>query len=308
MSIASTSRTTVAYVPEATFGVTPADPAWQKFRRTGGNLTTKKTTAVSSEVRADRNVVDELQVAQDVSGSYDYEFSAGTLDDMFAAALQGEWTNDTIINGTHVRSFSVEEATDLDGGAIAYNRFAGVTVEELSLNIDHRAVIKGSVSLMGIVETTDTAIVAGATYLDPNTKIIETATSVANVSVAGLADAPIVKSLRLAFKSNLRVRGFVGSLYSKPFGIGEADVTGELDCYFNSISLYQSMLNHEVAAISFAIGAVPGSKYNVIIPRARLLSGTRKYGGVNDDVMLTLPFRGILDAATGGSIKIQRNQ
>lgn len=305
MAIASTSRTIVGYVPETTFGVTPATPAWQKFRRTGGNLDTVKTTVMSEEVRGDRNVVDELQVAQDVKGSYDYEFSYGTFDALLAAALGGTWTTNALVNGSSAQSFSFEESVDL-GGSKTYNRFSGVMVDEVSLNIDSRAVIKGSMSLMGIAETQATTIVTGATYVEPNTEIIATELSVANLVVSGLVTPLKVKNLKLAIKNNLRIQDVVGSLNAVGFGIGQCDITGSVDVFVEGIEAQQAMLAHSAPSISFTIGAVTNKKYSFLIPQARLLSGVRKLGGNRDDVMLSIPFRGIYDATTGGSIKILR--
>lgn len=305
MPFGSTSKTTVSFVPEAVFGVTPATPAWQKIRRTGGNLSTHKATVVSDEIRPDRNVADELQVAQDVKGSYDYEWSPDTFDALLEAALFGSWTTNALVNGVTPKSFTFEEITDL-GASKAYNRFAGVMIDELSLTVASRAIVKGSMSLMGQQEATDTAIVAGATYLNPTTTNIDSTLAVANMSVAGLTAQPKVKSLQLALKNNLRVRDIVGQLYSLEFGVGPVDVTGSIDCYFETQELYQAALAHGAAAISFTIGATANKKYTFLIPVARFLSGARKLGGKNDDVMVNIPFRGIFDATTGGSIKITR--
>lgn len=307
MGIASTSRTTVAYVQEATFGVTPTNPAWQKVRHTGGNLDTQKATVVSDEIQMDRNIRDELQVAQDVKGSYDYEFSANAFDALMAGALMSDWTNDVLINGRVGQSFSVEEITDMGGGSLAYNRFVGVMIDEMSMNIASRAIVKGSFTLMGQSEATDVAILAGATYLDPPTDPIQTSVMVANLSVVGLAAQPKVKSLQLAIKNNLRVRDVVGNLHTLEFGMGMCDITGSIDCYFESEALHQAVLAHGSAAISFRLGSSTGEHYDFLLPVARFLSGSRKLGGKNDDVMVSIPFRAIFDPATNGSIKITRN-
>ncbi len=211
MPIASTSRSRSAYVAESALTVTPATPTFLEIRRTNGNLSTKKTTAVSEEIHLDRNVRAEYQLAQDVEGSYDFELSYGSLDDMLAGAVFGTWSTNVLINGSIEQSFTFEETVDLSGGAFAYNRFVGCEVDTLSLNFAARKGVTGSVKLMGVSEATDTAIISGATYTAPNTNIVEVANSVASLAVASLSPAPIVKALTLNIANNIRKREKLGS-------------------------------------------------------------------------------------------------
>jgi len=305
MTIASTSRSRVAYIPEVTWGVTPATPAFQELRRTSGNLTTKKGTTVSDEIRLDRNVRDEYQVSQDVTGSYDLELSYGSYDDLLAAALFGDWSTNVLWNGSTEKSFTFEETVDLGGGTYAYSRFAGVEVSTLALNFNSRAAVKGSVSLMGKQETTGSAIISGATYVAPNTNKIETAVSVASLSVASLSPVPKIKSLSLNINNNLRVRDRIGSLYSEQFGMGQADITGTLEAYFESNALYDAVLAHGGGAISLVVGAVSTKKYQIDLPNVVFLDGAKKLGGKSDDVMVSLPIRALYDGSNG-SMKITR--
>ncbi len=305
MAFASTSRTTVSYVPETIFGTTPATPAWQRMRRTGGNLSTQKGTVASDEIQPDRNIRDEMQVAQDVKGSYDFEWSPDTFDGLLEGAMFGAWTSDVLLNGTVPKSFSFEEISDF-GATKAYNRFSGVMIDEFSLDLTARALVKGSISLVGQKESTGAAIVTGATYLAPTITNIDSSLSVSSMTVSGVVPSPKLKGLTLAIKNNLSIRDVVNDLYSLEFGMGVCDATGTLNCYFEDQSLYSAVLAHGEAAISLTVGATANKKYTFLIPRARFLSGERKLGGKNDDVMISVPFRAIYDPVTGCSIKITR--
>jgi len=305
MTIASTARSRVAYIPEVTYGTTPATPAFQELRRTSGNLVTKKGTVVSDEIRLDRNVRDEFMVSQDVNGSYDLELSYGSYDDLLAAALFGDWSSNVLWNGSTEKSFTFEETVDLGGGTYAYSRFAGCEVSTLALNFNSRAAVKGSVSLMGKQETTGSAIISGATYTAPNTNKIETAVSVASLSVASLSPVPKIKSLSLNVNNNLRIRDRIGSLYTEQFGMGQSDITGTLEAYFETNALYDAVLAHGGGAISLVVGAVSTKKYQIDLPNVVFLDGAKKLGGKNDDVMVSLPIRALYDGSNG-SMKITR--
>ena len=54
MAIASTARTRAAYIAETVPGVTPATPTFKEFRRTSGNLRTKKTTVQSDQITLEK--------------------------------------------------------------------------------------------------------------------------------------------------------------------------------------------------------------------------------------------------------------
>ena len=305
MAFASTSKSRAAYVAETVFGTTPATPAFKNIRRTRGGLATRKGTEVSGEIQADRNVRDEYQLSQDVAGSYDFELSYGSFDDLLAGALMGAWATDVLVNGTLQPSFTFEEMVDI-GGTSKYFRYAGVSVSTLALNFASRASVKGTINLMGQKEIVDDAIVTGATYTTANTKPIACAHNVAALTVAGLTTQPIIKSLSLNIANNLRVRDAVGTLYTAEFGVGQCDVTGSLEAYFSDGELYQKVLDHGSAAISFTVGATTAEKYTFNLPKCVFLDGNKTLGDKNSDVMVTIPFRAVYDATTAGSIKITR--
>ncbi len=306
MTIASASKVRVAYVAETVIGTTPATPTFITLRRTTGNMRTKKTTLVSDEIQADRNVRGEYMVAQDPEGSYGFELSYGSFDDMLAGALFGSWTSNVLKNGTAEQSFTFEETVDTGAGTFAYSRFTGTEVSSMALTLASRSSVKGTMNMMGQQEVLDTAIIAGATYTAPNANAIMTSNQVASLTIAGITPAPKVKNLTLNIANNLRVRDKVGTLYSDSFGQGQCDVTGTLDCYFESNALYQQVLAHGGGALSCTVGQTTLQKYTIALPVLQFLDGARTLAGKNDDVMVSIPFRAIYDGVSGASINITR--
>lgn len=92
MAIASADRVRLAYVVEQSSGTTPTTPALQIVRLTGESLDVTRENIVSSELRADRNVMDLIQVGGGAGGGVEFELSYGTYDDWLASALQGSWS------------------------------------------------------------------------------------------------------------------------------------------------------------------------------------------------------------------------
>ena len=307
MSFASGSEVRVAYVPETAFGVTPATPSFKTARLTSGGLRTNKTTVTSDERQADRNVRDEVLTGLSAGGSYNFEFTGETFDDFLAAALRGAWATDVLKNGILRPTFTVEETLEL-GATDSFSRFTGAAVNSLSLSVSAQEKVTGSIAWMAQKETLATAILTGATYAPPNANAVANAsTSVAALTVGGITPAPRVRSLQFEVNNGLRMRPEVGSPYTNEFGVDRCNVTGTLNAYFETNDLYQAVLDHGSAALSFNLGVEAGKRYAILFPKIRLGDGERAVGGNNDDVMVNIPFRALLDPTELCSIKITRN-
>jgi hypothetical protein len=304
MTIGSGSSRRIAYIKEATYGVTPATPAFDTFRATGGGPRTNKATDTSKEIQSDRNVRDEFLLGKDVAGAYDFELTYGTLDKLLEGLMFGAWASDVIKNGVTPASYTFEEFLEL-GATDSFSRFTGIMVNSMSLTINSRAAITGSLSLMGQKELLATTIITGATYLDPTDTPVSTASAnVAALTVGALA--PKVKSLSLEINNNLRTRPVVGSEYSDSFGYGRCEVSGTMECYFETNALYQAVLDHGSAALSFVVGVDTAEKYQFDLGKIILGNGERRPGGNDDDVMVSIPYRAVLNDADDCTIKITR--
>lgn len=306
MPIAPTSLTRVAFVPQTAFDAVPATPTFKTLRRTSGNLRTQKSTGVSDEIQSDGNVRDELQLAQTVVGSYNFELVYGDHDDLIANALCGAWAADVLKNGVAEGLFLFEETDNIGGGSFSYKRFMNCKVGALNLAINSASMVTGSMDIVGTKQTLASAIIAGATYTAPSANKPETSVAVGALSVVGLAPTPIVKSVSLRVNSNRRTRQAVGNLYSLEHGRGQMDVDGTMEVYFESNALAQAVLDHASGALALTVGAVTLKKYTISMPAVRLLDGAEQKGGKNDDVMYSIPFRAVYDSGIGASISITR--
>ncbi|WP_173087370.1 phage tail tube protein [Devosia sp. 1635] len=296
MAFASGSGVRVAAVAETAFGVAPATPSFQTLRTTSGGLRTTKSTGTSNERQSDRNVRDEFELGQDVTGSYDFEFTYGTFDQILAALMCSSWVGDVLKNGITPQSLTIEETYEL-GAADAFRRFSGCMINTMSLSIGARAAVTGSFGIMGRMEALAEAIVTGATYADPSETPVSTASAnVAGLAIGSITPAPKVRSLTLDISNNLRTRPVVGSKFSEEFGLGRFDVSGTMECYFENKTLYQACLDHGLADLTLQVGNAGGDKYQFDIDKLRLGDGNVTAGGNDDDIMVSVPFRGLLGA------------
>jgi hypothetical protein len=90
--MADSSRHALHYIAEVTYGTTPATPNFKGVRHTGTNLAMTKSTTVSEELRADRQITDFRHGTKQTGGDISGELSSLAYDDFLQAVLGGTWT------------------------------------------------------------------------------------------------------------------------------------------------------------------------------------------------------------------------
>lgn len=92
MPFSDSNRASLTIIPESVFGTTPASGNPRLMRITSSSLAASKETVVSDELRSDRMVSSVVETAAMSEGDINYEFSAGSQDDLFQAFLLATWT------------------------------------------------------------------------------------------------------------------------------------------------------------------------------------------------------------------------
>lgn len=88
MAIGSTSRLSVAYIPEATFGVTPVSGTPYALRVTNTSLDYQVNKTMSAEINAYRSVSSMIPVSAKSQGSLDAEMQYAEFDRLMAGVMQ----------------------------------------------------------------------------------------------------------------------------------------------------------------------------------------------------------------------------
>lgn len=305
-NFADGSTTRLAYVVEATPGVTPAEPEFQNLRFTGESLNHSRENITSDEIRPDRNTPDLTQVGGQAGGGVDFELSYETFDDFMAGALQSAWDTDVIKNAVTRKYFTLEKTFRV-GPTERFARFTGMEVDSFAITATARQQITGSLSFLGRGGGVGDAIITGATYLPSNSKPVENgASGFGGITMQGLTETPVLMSAGFTLNNNLRARPQLGSVDLAGTGSGRCEVTGTLEAYFDTWDLYQRFLDGESSSLSFTVGLVSGEKYTFAFPNIKFETGEIVAGGNDQDVMASMSWRALLDQTEQASIKITR--
>lgn len=299
------SQTQIAAVVESTYGTTPATPAFTKQRFTGESLKAARQNVTSSEIRADRNVTDLIQVGGAAEGGLDFELSYGAFDAFLESALFGAWSTNVLKNGVAQKSFTLEKLFE-SGATDQYFRYTGSVVNTMSLNVRAQEIVTGSFGFMCKGSSLAQTAITDSTYDDAVANdVMNAASDFASLSVTGTT-SPAIMGITLNINNNLRQKPVVGSIDSYGLGAGRFQVTGSIEAYFENEEMMDMFLAGTATDLSFKLGGASEKNYVFDIPKLKFDDAEVFAGGNDQDVMARLNFVGLYDSSDDCTLKITR--
>lgn len=301
-----TSQTRLAFIPEVTYGVTPATPAFQVMRYVSESLLPNIEYRTSNEINTHRQVSDLTQVGGEAGGDIGIEMSYGNFDPILEALLGGTWSTDVLKVGNTERSFTFEKK--FEGGATDYfERYVGSRINTLSLNLSAKEIVTGSFGIMSKQATPDDDIVTGATYTAPNTNpVMNASTGFQSLTMAGITQ-PELMDLSITITNNMGQQPVMGQVGSKGVRTGRFEVTGQFTAYFANQEMLANYIGNVATDLSFIVGGSGALNYTFAIGNLKFTAVGTPTPGNNQDVMQTVSFQGIYDASDASSIVITRD-
>lgn len=155
-------------------------------------------------------------------------------------------------------------------------------------------------------------VTAGLSSVGTN-QVYNTATSVARVGrgnsnlVDPLITKNLVQELSISINNNLRRRLAVGRFGTASIGLGELNITGTLNTYFDDISILEDVLTDGFrTAINYALRDGTGRAVLTDLPQVAFSSGAPDVPGKNQDVTIPIGFQALRDPTLGYTITKQR--
>lgn len=303
--------TQLAFVKETKWGETPATPAFQVARITGESLTINRETATSSELRADRNVTDQIAVSGGAGGGFNFELSYGAFDDFIAALLYSDWQTNAITNGIKQSSMSMEKRfyRGTDGGGAAlyeYFRYFGMIPNTMELSVTASEIITGSFEMLGLGgEVSPTGFTGGTYNPAAGGDVLSASEHVGALTMSSLV-SPKLKTISLTMTNNLAGANVIGSMDYADIGAGRFEVSGNIEAYFETRHMYEKFLNGDAVGLELILGKTSGQRYKLALPKIKFSSGEVIAGSTNEYVMCNMGFQALYDAGIGGTVKIER--
>lgn len=224
-------------------------------------------------------------------------------DTMTSIATSAIVQQNMLRNGTTSRSYFIEKNfTDI--GDVIY--FTGMRIGAASLNFQANSIATGSFTFTGeggfYSSTTLANTVTSATTSD-----VLNATSNIGSIYEGSYTTPLadsLQSLTLNINGNLRYQQAIGTKYPVGIGEGSFEITGTVQAYFESATLYKKMLAHTSTSLSFRLTDAAGNVMVITLPKVYWSEGNPTAGGINQDILLPLSFMAARDSTTNCMMQV----
>ena len=220
-----------------------------------------------------------------------------------SASIRGQY----ISNGTTRKSFQIEKLFS-DLSPLQYQRFSGMRVGSMDLNIAPGAIINGSFSFQGKELVSGSSSAGSQTAAVSTDDVMSAVDNITDIRIDGdgIADvAACFTNVQFTVENNLRDQPCIGSLALGGIGIGRTNVSGTIEAYFRDRSLFDKYLNFTTTSVSFR-ATLAGDSYVFDFPAVKFTSGEVVAGGNDQDVLVSMEFEAKRDPVSGFMIAINR--
>ncbi|MCP4377727.1 MAG: hypothetical protein GY794_16315 [bacterium] len=219
----------------------------------------------------------------------------------------GQIRGQFISNGTTRKSFQIEKLFS-DLSPLEIQRFSGMRVGSMDLNIAPGAIINGSFTFQGKQLIASSTSIGSQTVSLSTDDVMSAVDNITDILIDGqsIADqAACFTNVQFTVENNLRDQPCIGSLALGGIGIGRTNVTGTIEAYFRDRVLFDKYLNFDTVSVSFR-ATLGGDSYVFDFPAVKFTSGEVVAGGNDQDVIVSLEFESKRDPASDFMVAINR--
>jgi hypothetical protein len=310
MAFAQGSRSTLAFIEEATFGVTPTTPTLAYLPYKTHSLALTKERLEGADMLGDRMPRIDRHGNKQAGGSFEVDLRQGDFDAFLESAFFSTFTegatvgvDDTLKIGTTPKYFSIEDSAE----DISQHRlYTGMAVSTASFNIAPNQMVQTTFDLIGKAGgiSGTSASTGGAKTPNLNNSPFDSYNGTLNEGGSPIA---IVSSIDFSVSNSLAPTFVVGSDEAPQLEYGRAVVEGSVTVYYEDATLINKFLNETESSLQVSVGSpAGGDTYTFSFPRV-------KYNGATTSVanpqsrFIELPFVSLYDPTEETNFKLVRS-
>lgn len=200
-------------------------------------------------------------------------------------------------NGTTKRSYYLERSfLEIP----LYQQFSGMMMNQLALTMNARNILQATLSMVGkrgdVMNgtTTSSGLVAAA-----DNPAMDATNNLLSITESGVAFSQPVMNTSMTLNNNLALREVVSNRY--PIGVrwGTLDITGTLEAYFFSVTVWNEFVNHGHPSLVYRFRDPNNKELLMTFPRIFFETSPLPVTGENTDVMATMTYRAVIDKTLG---------
>ena len=306
MSFSQGSRAGLSYVPEVTFGTTPATPSLVQLPYTTHTLNLTKERVTGNDIQPDRMVRVDRHGNRSVAGDITVDLRKGDYDPLLESAFFGTFATNVLKVGTTPKFFSIEDAaTDIS----QFRLFTGMAVSTLAVSIRPNQMVTGTFSMVGkdmtIAGTSVDAVKTASSVNQP----FDSYSGALSIGTAGgtLTAAAIVTGIDFTINNALAPTFVVGSSSTPQLEYGMATVEGTITAYFEDASLINRFIAETATGLQVVVDDPTGlSDYTWLFPRVKINGADVPVDNPASRI-ITMPFVALYDTTEATNIKLTRS-
>jgi hypothetical protein len=212
-----------------------------------------------------------------------------------------------LTNGTNQQSYTFERKnSDLN----VWSAFRGCQIDKMTLKMTPAEILTSQFDVIGMSfsSSTSSTLLPGTTTPSLTNTMFNATANFFNLLEGGIPLAgTYARSMTVNVANNLRGQKALGYMGSVGIGSGQFDANAQLELYFANMTLYNKFVNNTPSSISVRLSSTAGGAgYVYTFPNIKYTDGAYPTPGLNQDVVLTLPFQALLDPVTGAAMIIDR--
>lgn len=314
MAILQGSRSSLSYIPEVTFGTTPATPTFIELPYTSHSLNLTKQRVSGTDIQADRMLRVDRHGNRSAGGDIVVDLrgtttGAGNYDPFIESAFMNTFSTNVLKIGTTMKTFSIEDSALDTSSTDAFRLFTGMGVSSMAISIKPNSMVQSTFSFAGkdmaaSLTTAATTLTAAAVN-----KPFDAYSGTIKISDAGgtLASIAIITGIDFTIDNAFNPTYVIGSATTPQLEYGMATVEGTITAYFEDISLINRFLNETETAFEVQVDSPDTTAgMTFMFPRIKINAADVPVGGTGSRV-ISLPFVALFDTTEATNLKLTRH-
>jgi hypothetical protein len=306
MPFSQGSRAGLSYVPEVTFGTTPATPSLVQLPYTTHTLNLTKERVTGNDIQPDRMPRTDRHGNRTAAGDIVADLRKGDYDLFLESAFFNAFATNVLKVGTTPKFFSIEDAaTDIS----QFRLFTGMSVSSLAVSIRPNQMVTGTFSMVGKNMAISGTSVDPAKTVSSGNAPFDAYSGALSIGNAGstLTAAAIVTGIDFTINNALAPTFVVGSSTTPQLEYGMATVEGTITAYFEDAALITRFLDETQTALQVIVDDPTGlSDYTWLFPRVKINGADVPVDNPTSRI-ITMPFVALYDATEGTNLKLTRS-
>lgn len=302
MAFSQGSRTRLSFLPETTFGVTPAGNFTElPFTTHSLNLTKERVTG--NDIQSDRMPRVDRHGNRNAAGDIVVDLRSGNYDALLESLMFNAWdaspvdAPDQLKVGTTLKSLSVEDyLADIDQARL----FTGLVVSQASFSMQPNQMVTSTFSLIGkdmAISTTEKTVTAAA--INQPFDAYSGDFRIGNFDGA-LSALTAVTSIDFTINNNVNPTFVIGESTTPQLEYGRCEIEGTITAYIEDAILINRFLNETETAFDVSINDPSGTnEYKFFFPKVKINSADTPVENPQSR-LVTMSFVALYDDAEGG--------